>query len=183
MRRQKARVSPVRRGAGGENTRANFARHGETRCIHSARCGEASGCVHFHSIGSRQQQGHRKTGTNCDGREAIETVGFTPHGGARGPRIGRTHILALMVQDITIPFVVEALPGVEDLIAILAWRYPCCLLKCSCEILADPESWREGNLSYRQTILAQHHFCVLHSEPSSRFDGRPSYFGEKSLVK
>jgi LacI family transcriptional regulator len=47
-------------------------------------------------------------------QKAIEALGFTPHGGARGLRTGRTHILGFVVQDITNPFFVEALRGVED---------------------------------------------------------------------
>lgn len=47
-------------------------------------------------------------------QKAIAAMNFTPHAGARGLRIGRTHILGLVVQDITNPFFVEALRGVED---------------------------------------------------------------------
>lgn len=47
-------------------------------------------------------------------RKAIAAMNFSPHAGARGLRIGRTHILGLVVQDITNPFFVEALRGVED---------------------------------------------------------------------
>jgi LacI family transcriptional regulator len=45
---------------------------------------------------------------------AIEALKFTPHGGARGLRTGRTGILGFVVLDITNPFFVEALRGVED---------------------------------------------------------------------
>lgn len=47
-------------------------------------------------------------------QKAIEAMDFSPNAGARGLRIGRTHILGLVVQDITNPFFVEALRGVED---------------------------------------------------------------------
>ncbi len=47
-------------------------------------------------------------------QKAIAAMNFSPHAGARGLRIGRTHILGLVVQDITNPFFVEALRGVED---------------------------------------------------------------------
>jgi LacI family transcriptional regulator len=47
-------------------------------------------------------------------QKAIAAMNFSPHAGARGLRIGQTHILGLVVQDITNPFFVEALRGVED---------------------------------------------------------------------
>jgi LacI family transcriptional regulator len=47
-------------------------------------------------------------------QKAIKAMGFSPHSGARGLRSGRTHILGLVVPDITNPFFVEALRGVED---------------------------------------------------------------------
>ncbi|MGH9615692.1 MAG: LacI family DNA-binding transcriptional regulator [Acidobacteriaceae bacterium] len=47
-------------------------------------------------------------------QKAIATMNFSPHAGARGLRTGRTHMLGLVVQDITNPFFVEALRGVED---------------------------------------------------------------------
>jgi LacI family transcriptional regulator len=47
-------------------------------------------------------------------RKAIAAMNFSPHAGARGLRTGRTHMLGLVVQDITNPFFVEALRGVED---------------------------------------------------------------------
>jgi LacI family transcriptional regulator len=47
-------------------------------------------------------------------QKAITAMNFSPHAGARGLRIGKTNILGLVVQDITNPFFVEALRGVED---------------------------------------------------------------------
>jgi LacI family transcriptional regulator len=47
-------------------------------------------------------------------QKAIRAMGWAPHRGARGLRSGRTHILGLVVPDITNPFFVEALRGVED---------------------------------------------------------------------
>lgn len=47
-------------------------------------------------------------------REAIEAIGFHPHAGARGLRSGRTHIIGLILQDLTNPFFVEVMRGVED---------------------------------------------------------------------
>ena len=47
-------------------------------------------------------------------QKAIKAMGFSPHSGARGLRSGKTHILGLVVPDITNPFFVEALRGVED---------------------------------------------------------------------
>jgi len=47
-------------------------------------------------------------------QKAINAMNFSPHAGARGLRIGKTNILGLVVQDITNPFFVEALRGVED---------------------------------------------------------------------
>jgi LacI family transcriptional regulator len=47
-------------------------------------------------------------------KKAIAAMNFSPHAGARGLRIGKTNILGLVVQDITNPFFVEALRGVED---------------------------------------------------------------------
>jgi LacI family transcriptional regulator len=47
-------------------------------------------------------------------QKAIAAMNFSPHAGARGLRIGKTNILGLVVQDITNPFFVEALRGVED---------------------------------------------------------------------
>lgn len=47
-------------------------------------------------------------------QKAIAAMNFSPHAGARGLRTGRTHMLGLVVQDITNPFFVEALRGVED---------------------------------------------------------------------
>lgn len=46
--------------------------------------------------------------------KAIEAMGFSPHEGARGLRIGRTHIIGLVLPDITNPFFVEVMRGVED---------------------------------------------------------------------
>ncbi len=47
-------------------------------------------------------------------QKAIAAMNFSPHAGARGLRTGRTNMLGLIVQDITNPFFVEALRGVED---------------------------------------------------------------------
>jgi len=47
-------------------------------------------------------------------QQAIEAMGFRPHAGARGLRLGRTHIIGMVVQDLTNPFFVEVLRGVED---------------------------------------------------------------------
>jgi len=47
-------------------------------------------------------------------QKAIEAVGFRPHAGARGLRLGRTHIIGMVMQDIANPFFVEVMRGVED---------------------------------------------------------------------
>jgi LacI family transcriptional regulator len=47
-------------------------------------------------------------------QKAIKAMGFSPHSGARGLRSGRTHILGLVVPDITNPFFVEVFRGIED---------------------------------------------------------------------
>ena len=47
-------------------------------------------------------------------QKAIAAVNFSPNEGARGLRTGRTQMLGLVVQDITNPFFVDALRGVED---------------------------------------------------------------------
>src|SRR5665213_2153800 len=47
-------------------------------------------------------------------QKAIAAMNFSPHAGARGLRTGKTHMLGLVVQDITNPFFVDALRGVED---------------------------------------------------------------------
>jgi LacI family transcriptional regulator len=47
-------------------------------------------------------------------QQAIEAIGFRPHAGARGLRLGRTHIIGMVMQDISNPFFVEVLRGVED---------------------------------------------------------------------
>jgi LacI family transcriptional regulator len=45
---------------------------------------------------------------------AIEAIGFYPHAGARGLRSGRTRIIGLIIQDLTNPFFVEVMRGVEE---------------------------------------------------------------------
>lgn len=47
-------------------------------------------------------------------QRAIEAIGFRPHAGARGLRLGRTHIIGMVLQDITNPFFVEVMRGVEE---------------------------------------------------------------------
>lgn len=47
-------------------------------------------------------------------QHAIEAIGFRPHAGARGLRLGRTHIIGMVMQDISNPFFVEVMRGVED---------------------------------------------------------------------
>lgn len=47
-------------------------------------------------------------------QKAIAALGFSPHEGARGLRTGRSHMLGLVVPDITNPFFVETLRGFED---------------------------------------------------------------------
>lgn len=46
--------------------------------------------------------------------KAVKAMGFSPNEGARGLRSGRTHIIGLVVPDISNPFFVEILRGVED---------------------------------------------------------------------
>jgi len=45
---------------------------------------------------------------------AIEALGFRPHEAARGLRLGRTHIIGMVIPDVTNPFFVEVLRAVED---------------------------------------------------------------------
>jgi LacI family transcriptional regulator len=47
-------------------------------------------------------------------QQAIETMGFNPHRGARGLRTGRTLIMGMVVLDATNPFYVDLMRGVED---------------------------------------------------------------------
>jgi LacI family transcriptional regulator len=47
-------------------------------------------------------------------QQAIEALGFVPHRGARGLRVGRTRVIGMVVQDATNPFFVEVMRGVED---------------------------------------------------------------------
>jgi LacI family transcriptional regulator len=47
-------------------------------------------------------------------QQAIQAMGYSPNQGARGLRIGRTHIIGMVVPDITNPFYVELMRGVED---------------------------------------------------------------------
>ena len=47
-------------------------------------------------------------------QDAIEAIGFRPHAGARGLRLGKTHIIGMVMQDIANPFFVEVMRGVED---------------------------------------------------------------------
>ena len=47
-------------------------------------------------------------------QQAIEAIGFRPHAGARGLRLGRTHIIGMVVQAVANPFFVEVMQGVED---------------------------------------------------------------------
>lgn len=45
-------------------------------------------------------------------QQAIETLGFNPHRGARGLATGRTSIMGMVVPDATNPFFVEVMRGV-----------------------------------------------------------------------
>lgn len=47
-------------------------------------------------------------------RWAIEAIGYSPHGGARSLRLGRTHVIGMVIPDVTNPFFVEVMRGVED---------------------------------------------------------------------
>lgn len=47
-------------------------------------------------------------------QQAIEAIGYRPHAGARGLRLGRTQIIGMVMQDIANPFFVEVMRGVED---------------------------------------------------------------------
>jgi LacI family transcriptional regulator len=47
-------------------------------------------------------------------QQAIGALGFLPHQGARGLRVGRTHVIGVVVQDTTNPFFMEVMRGVED---------------------------------------------------------------------
>ncbi|GAC1434329.1 MAG: LacI family DNA-binding transcriptional regulator [Terriglobales bacterium] len=47
-------------------------------------------------------------------QSAISAMNFSPHGAARGLRSGRSHIIGLVIPDITNPFFVEIMRGVED---------------------------------------------------------------------
>lgn len=50
-------------------------------------------------------------------QDAVEALGFRPHAGARGLRLGKTHIIGMVMQDIANPFFVEVMRGVEDVAA------------------------------------------------------------------
>lgn len=47
-------------------------------------------------------------------QQAIEAIGFFPHQGARRLRIGRTHLIGMVIPDVANPFYVEIMRGVED---------------------------------------------------------------------
>ncbi len=47
-------------------------------------------------------------------QNAITAMNFSPHGAARGLRSGHSHIIGLVIPDITNPFFVEIMRGVED---------------------------------------------------------------------
>jgi LacI family transcriptional regulator len=47
-------------------------------------------------------------------QQAIDATGFRPHAGARGLRLGRTQIIGMVIQDVTNPFFVEVMRGVEQ---------------------------------------------------------------------
>jgi LacI family transcriptional regulator len=47
-------------------------------------------------------------------QEAVEVIDFRPHAGARGLRLGHTHIIGMVLQDATNPFFVEVMRGVEE---------------------------------------------------------------------
>jgi LacI family transcriptional regulator len=47
-------------------------------------------------------------------KAAIEALGFAPHIGARGLRLGRTNVIGLILPDITNPFFVQVMRGIED---------------------------------------------------------------------
>ena len=44
-------------------------------------------------------------------RQAIEVMGFRPHAGARGLRLGRTHIIGMVIEDLTNPFLWKSCGG------------------------------------------------------------------------
>jgi DNA-binding LacI/PurR family transcriptional regulator len=46
-------------------------------------------------------------------REAIEVLGYIPHQGARGLRVGHNHIIGMVIRDVTNPFYVGVLRAVE----------------------------------------------------------------------
>jgi LacI family transcriptional regulator len=99
-------------------------------------------------------------------QKAITAMDFSPHAGARGLRSGRTHILGLVVQDITNPFFVDALRGVEN----EAIKYGYEVLVCN---------------SNDQPDLELRHLNALHTQ---RVDGvllapSDSYAARQALVR
>jgi len=82
-------------------------------------------------------------------QQAIQAMGYSPNQGARGLRIGRTHIIGMVVPDITNPFFVEVMRGVED--GAIATGYE--LMLCN---------------SNDQSSLESRHFNALHAQ---RVDG------------
>lgn len=47
-------------------------------------------------------------------QQAIMALGFRPHAGARGLRLGQTQVIGMVIQDVTNPFFVDVLRGVEN---------------------------------------------------------------------
>jgi LacI family transcriptional regulator len=47
-------------------------------------------------------------------QKAIKALGFRPHAGARSLRLGRSHVIGMVIQDVTNPFFVEVMRGVES---------------------------------------------------------------------
>lgn len=54
------------------------------------------------------------SGLRAKVQQAIETVNFHPHQGARGLRMRRTYLIGMVVLDATNPFFMDVMRGVED---------------------------------------------------------------------
>jgi LacI family transcriptional regulator len=104
-------------------------------------------------------------------QRAIEAMGFRPHAGARGLRLGRTHIIGMVLQDITNPFFVEVMRGVEQE-----------AIKNGYEIMVcNSNGQRELELKHLNALYAQRVDAVLLA-PSDSYAAREVLVGNHAPI-
>jgi LacI family transcriptional regulator len=84
-------------------------------------------------------------------QRAIAAVSFRPHRVARGLRSGRTHLLGMVIQDLTNPFFTEVIRGVEDAATKHGYRIMVCNSNCETKterehLDALRDDWADGVL-------------------------------------